>query len=438
MRVLVVGGGAREHALCWALGRSPSVTAVLCAPGNPGIAQLAEVCAVPMHATSALVELATNERVDLVVVGPEQPLCDGLADRLTARGVPVFGCSARAAELEGSKIFAKQLMQRHHIPTAAFGAFDELAGAIRFVDEQSGRGIARLVVKADGLAAGKGVVICESAAEAKSVLHELMQGDSLGAAGHRVVVEEFLHGREASLMALCAGEAVVPFAPAEDHKRVLDGDAGPMTGGMGVICPTPVMSAADVRDAVERVLEPTARALVAEGRPFSGVLYAGLMMTAQGPRVLEFNCRFGDPEAEALLARLDGVEDVGVLLLAAARGQLPAEIRMTPGAAACVVMTAHGYPGTPRRGDVIRGLAEASALPDVHVFHGATQWSDGQWRTAGGRVLAVTARAADLSAARTLAYRAVELIQFDGAHYRRDIGARPSVGAPGATELDHG
>ncbi len=354
-------------------------------------------------------------------------------DQLRARSVPVFGCTAAAAELEGSKIFAKRLMQRHGIPTAAFGAFDELAAASAFVDEQASRGVARLVVKADGLAAGKGVVICESAAEARRTVGELM-GGSLGSAGARVVIEEFLVGREASLMALCAGETVVPLAPAEDHKRVFDGDEGPMTGGMGVICPTPVLTAADIAHALEQVLRPTARALAAEGRPFTGVLYAGLMMTAAGPRVLEFNCRFGDPEAETLLMRLDGVDDVGTLLHNAARGVLPTEIRFSPRAATCVVLTAAGYPGPPRRGDVIGGLEEAEALGDVKVFHGATAFVDGRFQTAGGRVLAVTALGADVDAARALAYRAAGTIHFAGAHYRRDIGARAARNQKRGTE----
>jgi len=427
MKVLVVGGGGREHALCWGLQRSPSVREVICAPGNVGIESVARVVPVKADDLDGLVALAEREAVGLVVVGPEAPLVAGLADRLVARGVPVFGCSAAAAEIEGSKAFSKQLMARHGIPTAAFGVFEEVAAADAFVDgivAERGHDLP-LVVKADGLAAGKGVTICADGATAKREVRRMLEARALGAAGARVVIEEFLVGREASLMALVDGERVTPLEPAEDHKTVDDGDRGPMTGGMGVISPTPVMTAADVARAVREVLVPTARAMVAEGRPFRGLLYAGLMLTADGPRVLEFNCRFGDPETQALVPRIvDGGGDLGALLLAVARGELPETVRFSSRAAVCVVVTAPGYPGSYPTGAPIEGLDAAAALPDVIVFHAGTKRSDGKVVTAGGRVLGVTATGADLAAARAAAYRAVAAIRFEGAHHRTDIGAR--------------
>src|SRR4051812_38534527 len=327
MKVLVVGGGGREHALAWALAKSPSVREVLCAPGNAGTATVARSVPVKADAMVALADVADAENVDLVVVGPEAPLVAGLADLLRDRGRAVFGCSRAAAEIEGSKIFSKELMQRHAVPTAAFGAFSQLPEAELFIDDLM-QGEGRVVIKADGLAAGKGVVIARGAAEAKREVAQMLAGATVGDAGRRVVVEEFLVGREASLMALCDGERVTPLVPAEDHKQVHDGDEGPMTGGMGVVSPTAVMSDLEVARAVREVLEPTARGLVAEGRPFRGVLYAGLMLTRRGPKVLEFNCRFGDPETQVLMARLD--EDLGQLLHAIATGRPVERVRFSP------------------------------------------------------------------------------------------------------------
>jgi phosphoribosylamine--glycine ligase len=430
MRVLVVGGGGREHALCWGLSRSPSVREVICAPGNAGIESVARVVPVKVDDLDGIVGLAERERVDLVVVGPEAPLVAGVADRLRARGLPVFGCSAAAAEIEGSKAFAKELMARHAIPTAAFGVFDRAAAADDFVNRliaERGRDLP-LVVKADGLAAGKGVTICSDGAEAKREARRMLEG-ALGSAGARVVIEEFLVGREASLMALVHGERVTPLEPAEDHKTVNDGDRGPMTGGMGVVSPTPVMTAADVERALREVLVPTARALVADGRPFSGLLYAGLMLTVDGPRVLEFNCRFGDPETQALIPRIvgggDGGEDLGAILLAVARGEPPARVRFSSKTAVCVVMTAPGYPGSYPTGAPIAGLDDAAAMPGTIVFHAGTRRDGDRIVTAGGRVLGVTAVGDDLASARAAAYRAVGAIHFEGAHHRTDIGARP-------------
>src|SRR5438270_127312 len=340
MKVLVVGGGGREHALAWALSRSPSVRELLCAPGNAGIESVARCVPVKADEMLELAELVESENVDLVVVGPEAPLVAGLADLLRDRGRAVFGCSRAAAEIEGSKIFSKELMARHSVPTAAFGAFSQLPEAELFIDELMREGAERVVIKADGLAAGKGVVLARGVDEAKRELAKMLAGDTVGDAGRRVVVEEFLVGREASLMALVDGERVTPLVPAEDHKQIGDGDEGPMTGGMGVVSPTAVMSDLEAARAIKEVLEPTARGLATEGRPFRGLLYAGLMLTAKGPRALEFNCRFGDPETQVLMARLD--DDLGALLYANATGRPVERVRFSARAAVCVVMASGG------------------------------------------------------------------------------------------------
>jgi phosphoribosylamine---glycine ligase len=415
MKVLVVGGGGREHALCWAMRDHE----VVCAPGNAGIESVARCVPIKTDELTRLADLADEENVDLVVVGPEAPLVAGLADLLAARGRAVFGCGKAAAEIEGSKAFAKDFMARHAIPTAAFGVFSDVAEADLFVDTAVEGGAKKLVVKADGLAAGKGVIICEGGAEAKAAVRALIDQRSLGAAGARVVVEEFLDGREASLMALVDGETVVPLAPAEDHKTVHDGDVGPMTGGMGTLSPTPVMDDLAVARAVKEVLVPTARGLAADGRPFRGLLYAGLMITRQGPRVLEFNCRFGDPETQPLMLRLE--DDLATLLHAVATGKSPARVRFSQQAAVCVVLAAGGYPGPYAGGQPITGLER---VEQAVVFHAGTRRDGERIVTAGGRVLGVTALGADLDEARRRAYAAVDNIHFDGMHYRKDIGGR--------------
>ncbi len=419
MKVLVVGGGGREHALVWRLQGSPSVKEVFCAPGNAGIAADARCVATKADDLGGLVALAKSQRVDLVVVGPEAPLVAGLADRLSAAGVPVFGCSAAAAELEGSKAFSKAFMARHQIPTAAFGVFTRIDEVDRFVDGASER---RWVVKADGLAAGKGVTLCADRAEAKREARRMLEG-ALGSAGARVVIEEFLVGREASLMSLANGEQVVALAPAEDHKTIFDGDRGPMTGGMGVVSPTPVMNSDAIEHATRDVLQKTVDGMRADGRPFRGLLYAGLMLTADGPKVLEFNCRFGDPETQALMMRWES--DLALELLAIANGKLPTTICFSSDAAVCVTMAAPGYPGTPALGQPIEGLKRVAKMQDVKVFHAGTRQQGDRLVTAGGRVLGVTARGATVEKARALAYAAVTEIHFEGAQFRRDIGARP-------------
>jgi len=421
MKILVVGGGGREHALAWALARSPSVREVLCAPGNAGIESVARCVPVKADEMVKIADLAEAEKVDLVVVGPEAPLVAGLADLLRDRGRAVFGCSRAAAEIEGSKIFSKELMQRHRVPTAAFGAFSQLPEAELFVDALARDGAERVVIKADGLAAGKGVVIARIG-DAKAELGKMLGGETVGDAGRRVVVEEFLVGREASLMALVDGERVTPLVAAEDHKQVRDGDEGPMTGGMGVVSPTTVLSDLEAARAVREVLEPTARGLAAEGRPFRGLLYAGLMLTDKGPRALEFNCRFGDPETQVLMARLD--DDLGALLYANATGARIERVRFSPRAAVCVVMASGGYPGAYESGVPIEGLDAAGRVDGVTVFHAGTRRDGERIVTAGGRVLGVTAVGDDVAEARKRAYDAAAQIRFAGAHYRRDIGMR--------------
>jgi len=420
-RVLIIGGGGREHALAWALARSPARPELLIAPGNAGTAALARALPIGVDEPSKIAEAVRREAVDLVVVGPEAPLCAGLADLLTEEGVAVFGCSRAAAELEGSKAFCKELLHRHAIPTAAFGVFSMLPEAELFIDSRLADRDTRIVVKADGLAAGKGVRICDGAEEARRAARDLL------ASTGRIVVEEFLEGREVSLLALVVDEDVVPLPAAEDHKTILDGDEGPMTGGMGVVCPTRVLDELGARRAVEEILRPTAAAMCKEGRPFRGLLFAGLMITPSGPKVLEFNCRFGDPETEAILARLDGGPrgDLFSALDSVARGRTPRPLAFSVPAATTVVMAQAGYPGALEPPVVLGGLEEAAALPGVQVFHAGTRLEGDRVVTAGGRVLAVTGTGADLGEARARAYAAVERIHFPGALYRRDIGARP-------------
>jgi len=415
--VLLVGGGGREHALAWKLAQSPGLGRMIAAPGNPGIAAHARCVPVKDTAIDDLVALALQERPDLVVVGPEVPLALGLADRMRAAGFAVFGGSAAAARLESSKAFAKELMARHRIPTARFGTFREAVAARAFCRELG----APLVVKADGLAAGKGVLICRSLGEADAALAQCLEARAFGDSGLTVVVEEFLQGEEASFFALSDGTTALPLAAAQDHKTVWDGDRGPNTGGMGAYSPAPVMDAAMEARVMAEIVRPTIAAMAAEGAPYTGVLFVGLMITREGPKVIEFNCRFGDPECQALLPRLQ--EDLLALLLAAATGKgLPPSLAWSPRASVCVVMTSAGYPGRYDTGTAITGLEAAGALPDVTVFHAGTARAGGGLVTAGGRVLGVQALGDDVAAAIRTAYAAVERIRFDGAHYRRDIG----------------
>ena len=421
MRVLVIGSGGREHALVWKLRQSPRVSRVYAAPGNGGMAEGAECLPLSATAVAELVRFAEEEGIDLTVVGPEAPLLSGLVDRFEKRGLKVFGPRREAARIEGSKRFAKELMARHGIPTARFRAFTDAAEAKRYVREQG----APIVVKADGLAAGKGVVVARTVEEAEEAVRQAMEERVFGAAGEEVVIEECLFGQEMSLMAFVDGETVRPMEPAQDHKPVFDGDRGPNTGGMGAYSPVPQISREVVRQAVDEILKPTARALAEEGIHYRGVLYAGLMITPEGPKVIEFNARFGDPEAQVILPRLES--DLAEILLAAAEGRLAeVEIRWKEEAAVCVVMASEGYPGSYRTGLPIRGLPEPAG--DRIVFHAGTRREGDRIVTAGGRVLGVTALGSDLAEARNKAYDAVESIRFQGAHFRRDIADRALKG----------
>jgi phosphoribosylamine--glycine ligase len=421
MRVLIVGSGGREHALAWKLAQSPRVSALCATPGSDAIAGLAQCVPVAsVTEAGAVVAVARAQRSDLVVIGPEDPLAAGVADRLRAAGFAVFGPSAAAAQLESSKSFARAFMARHAIPHPRFDVCSDLASAERAVRARGGR----CVVKADGLAAGKGVAVCANEAEALPALAEMMAARRFGAAGERVVVEDVLAGEEASYFAVTDGERVVSFAPAQDHKRVLDGDRGENTGGMGAYAPAPLVSEAVEKRVLEEIVHPTLRGMRVEGTPFTGVLYVGLMIDSSGaPSVVEFNSRFGDPETQVILPQMEG--DLLPLLDGAARGRLDGSLRVRgDGAAVCVVLASGGYPREFARGRVITGLAEAEQVPGVVVFHAGTKRSGESFVTNGGRVLGVTARGAGFAEARERAYAAVERIAFDGAHYRRDIGAR--------------
>ena len=420
MRVFLVGSGGREHALAWRLAASPLCQRLVVAPGNPGIAGEPKVTCLPIAADAIdeLVAAAVAERADLVVCGPEVALCAGLGDAMRAAGLSFFGPSRAAAEIEGSKAFAKRLMAVAGVPTAAFGVFDDLAAAEAFIDAQPGN----VVVKADGLAAGKGVVVAADKTEAKRAARLMLSGGAFGLAGARVVIEERLTGREVSLMAICDGTRLALLPSAEDHKAVGDGDQGPNTGGMGTYSPSPLVNAGLEARALQNLFVPTVRALAAAGRPYQGVLYAGLMLTPdRGPMVIEWNCRLGDPETQSIVMRLD--EDLLPWLAGAAAGAMPGKMpRVRPGVAACVVLAAERYPATPRLGDAITGLP--APADDLRVFHAGTRRDGDKLVTAGGRVLGVTAHGRDLAAARARAYGAIEKIQFEGMHFRRDIGLR--------------
>jgi phosphoribosylamine--glycine ligase len=417
MRVLLVGSGGREHALAWALRRSPGLSALHAAPGNPGIAGLARCHPVAVSDAEGLTRLALELRADLVVIGPEAPLVAGLADRLAAAGVPAFGPSAAAARLEGSKAFAKTVMDAAGVPTARFTVCDTVAAAHAAIAEAPGD----VVVKADGLAAGKGVVVCSSTAEAHAAVAAALVDGRFGTAGRRVLIEERLVGEELSLLALCDGEHVLPLAPARDFKRAHDGDRGANTGGMGCISPVPGVGDEAVADIVAQVHRPVINELARRGTPFRGCLYAGLILTADGPRVIEFNVRFGDPEAQVILPRMAG--DLLELLARAADGSLEGcDAEVAERACVSVVLAARGYPDAPELGDPIGGIDEAGEVEGVTVFHAGTAEHAAGLVTAGGRVLNVTAIGPDFETARRRAYAGVDAIRIDGSHHRTDIG----------------
>ncbi len=419
MNVLLVGGGGREHALAWKLTRSPRLHRFIAAPGNPGIAALAECVPIKDTAVDELLTLAKRERVDLTVVGPELPLALGLADRFRAEGIPVFGPSAAAARLESSKAFAKELMTRHGIPTARFRTFRDPVAARAYCRALG----APVVVKADGLAAGKGAIVCRTLEDADRAVGLCLEERAFGESGLTVVIEEFLQGEEASFFALSDGSAVLPLAAAQDHKTVFDGDQGPNTGGMGAYSPAPVMDTATQERVMADIVRPTIAGMAKEGKAYAGVLFVGLMITHEGPKVIEFNCRFGDPECQAILPRLE--DDLLPLLEAVALGSgLPPSLRWSAAASVCVVLASAGYPGAYRTGRPILGLEPDGRLSGVNVFHAGTAIEDGVLVTSGGRVLGVQAMGATVAQAIQAAYAGVARIRFEGMHFRKDIGLR--------------
>lgn len=424
MKVLVVGSGGREHALVWKIAQSPRVTKIYCAPGNAGISQLAECVDIKAMDLRGIRDFAVKQAVDLVVIGPDDPLFAGMADVLRDAGVPAFGPSGRAAIIEGSKVFAKQLMRKYGIPTGDFQVFNDPAEASAYIEHLSG-GSEELpiVVKADGLALGKGACVCDTKTEALKAIHDMMVEKVFGSAGDRVLIEKRLQGQEASLIVITDGTSVAPLKPAQDYKRVFDGDKGPNTGGMGCYSPVPAVPPAMYDRCIETIIKPAIAAMKAEGRPYVGTLYAGTMLTSDGPMVIEFNARFGDPETQVMLPLLE--TDLVEIMEAALAGTLDAvEIRCYNGCAVCVVIASGGYPGRYDTGKPISGLETAGALEGVTVFHAGTKLQEGQIVTSGGRVLGVTAVGDSFRTARDRAYEAVDAIHFDGMHFRKDIGLR--------------
>ena len=415
MRILVVGSGGREHAMCWKLSKSPLVEKLYCAPGNAGIFRVAELVDIKAEDIDGLIRFAREKQVDLTIVGPELPLSLGIVDRFEAEKMRIFGPTKAAAEIEYSKAYAKQFMRKHHIPTASFMVFEDMKEAIKFVH---GAGMPS-VIKADGLAAGKGVTIARSADEAERTIRDMMQKRQFGEAGARVVVEHFMTGEEASVFAFTDGKNILTTVASQDHKRAGNGDTGPNTGGMGAYAPVPFVSDKILRDIHDLVLEPAVRGLADEGRPFKGVLYAGLMMTERGPKVIEFNCRLGDPETQVILPLMKN--DFSQLVSSAVDGTLDSEtLEWEDAYAVCVVMTSGGYPGDYEKGKEIHGLRDVRDQ-DALVFHAGTKFENRRFFTNGGRVLGVTAVDEHIDNAVAKAYETVERIRFDGRHYRTDI-----------------
>lgn len=419
MKVLVVGGGGREHALVWKIAQSPLVEKVYCAPGNPGIGTIAENVPLAVDDLPGLLAFAREREIGLTVVGPELPLSLGIVDLFEEHGLLIFGARRNAAIIEASKAFSKDLMKKYGVPTAAYDVFTEVEPAVAFIDKVG----VPIVIKADGLAAGKGVIIAQSRDEAVATVTDMLSGNSFGSAGSRVVIEEFLVGEEASFLAFTDGKTIIPLASAQDHKAVFDGDKGPNTGGMGAYSPAPVVTPAIHDFAMAEVMKRTVDGMAAEGRPYRGVLYAGLMINGNDVKVLEFNARFGDPECQPLLMRMKS--DIVPVLLGVARGDLSGvAVEWQDKAAVCVVMAAGGYPGDYRKGDVILGLEEAAAIDDLYVFHAGTAEKNGAVVTSGGRVLGVTGLGATVKEAIDRAYEGVGKISWDGVQFRNDIGAK--------------
>ncbi len=425
MRILVVGGGGREHALCWAISASPLCTKLYCAPGNAGIAQVAECIKVGTEDIPGQVALAQRLKIDFVVIGPDAPLVAGMADGFTAAGIKVFGPSKKAAQLEGSKSFTKELCRRHNIPTAAYERFTDVALAEAYIKAEG----APIVVKADGLAAGKGVIVAETVDQALEAVRDMLSGNRFGAAGAAVVIEEFMEGEEVSLFALSDGEHVLPLVGAQDHKRAFDGDKGPNTGGMGAYSPVPLLDAAMTERALREIVLPTVRAMKAEGIPFKGVLYAGLMIDKNGPRLVEYNCRFGDPECQVLMMRLKS--DIVPALMACADGGLKHfDLRWSDETALTVILATKGYPDAYQKGSEIKNLAAAGKVEGVEIFHAGTNADGARILANGGRVLNVSAMAPTVEEARNRAYRAVDLIDWPEGFCRRDIAWRAVARRP--------
>jgi phosphoribosylamine---glycine ligase len=421
MKVLVVGGGGREHALIWKIAQSPEVTKIFCAPGNAGISQQAALVPIKADDLKGLLAFALKEEIDLTVVGPEDPLTRGIVDLFEAEGLAIFGPSKRAAEIEGSKAFAKEIMRKYRIPTAAYGVFQKRDEAISYLHKMG----VPIVVKADGLAAGKGVIICNAIEEAIRAVDQIMVEKAFGDAGEKVVLEECLVGEEASYIAFTDGRTIIPMASSQDHKAVLDGDQGPNTGGMGAYSPAPVVTEQVHERILKEVLEPMVQGMREEGRPYKGALYAGLMIRDGQIRVLEFNARFGDPETQPTLMRMKG--DIVPVLEACISGNLSdCRIEWDRRPAVCVVMASGGYPNAYEKGKTIRGLNEVSTLKDVFVFHAGTAMKGGEVVTNGGRVLGVTGLGNNIGEAIDHTYQAVKKISWEGVHYRKDIGAKAS------------
>jgi len=419
MKVLVVGGGGREHALVWKIAQSPRMSKLYCTPGNAGISEQATILPIKANDLNGLLEFALKEMIDLTVVGPEEPLTKGIVDLFESKGLSIFGSSKKAAEIEGSKAFAKEMMKKYHIPTGSYEIFEDSEEAKRYIRKQG----APIVVKADGLAGGKGVIVCNTVEEAIQWVERIMVEKTFGGAGNRVVIEEYLVGEEASYIAFTDGKAILPMASSQDHKPIFDGDRGPNTGGMGAYSPAPVVTDQVHERIHEKILRPMIQGMGEEGRPYKGVLYAGLMIHNGHPRVLEFNARFGDPETQPVLMRMKG--DIMPILEACIKGNLSGcKIEWDSRAAVCVVMSSKGYPGDYEKGKPISGLKEVSRMEDVFVFHAGTALKDDQIITNGGRVLGVTGLGKDIPRAIERTYQAVKKISWEGVHYRTDIGQK--------------
>ncbi len=425
MKVLVIGSGGREHSLVWKIAQSPQVSKIFCAPGNPGISEIAECITIEPEQINLLYEFAVKEKIDLTVVGPEAPLADGIVDNFSKHNLNVFGPNKRAAILETSKAFSKHLMRKHGIPTADFRNFDDYNHARKYVSSKG----APIVVKADGLSKGKGVFVCKTINDALQAIDSIMKDKVFGDAGDEVIIEELLIGEEISILAFTDGKTIIPMESSQDHKTIYDGNKGPNTGGMGAYSPVPLMTADLYRQVEKEILVPTVHAMNREERPYKGILYVGLMMTSHGPRVLEYNVRFGDPEAQALLVRMKS--DIVPIMLAAVSGKLDTvDLEWYPQASVCVVIASGGYPGSYIKGKEITGLDLLKNQEDIHLFHAGTKFENGKIVTSGGRVLNVVASGNGISEAQKKVYDAVSKISFEGAYYRKDIASKAIKNSP--------